>query len=422
MSNSSMFRFMLIIVICFCVSFNVCEALTVFPDDPVESNSARSLAMGSACIAVSDGKSSYLSNPATLVLIERSMITGGINLDQIAEEEYSYGELGLDNSQVYINPLRYQHLAITAKSFSASLGRSMLIDYFRKTENINEDSSSTFSSKGGLYSISASAAKSVTPEFSVGGSLNILDGKADIENTYSWETIDYNDSNWWDEDYTPQTKRNSETTTVEQTESGYNFSVGALYNLNEQVNIGAVYNTSAEVTLKTKKTTTEDGNTDILDTEKFKWTYPTSMGFGLSYKSGQFLVVGEIHRVNWSEYKHGKVGESLTRPEYVNLTTYHVGIEYMTSADASDPIFLRCGFNTSPFHFLREVSSDETSGYFLTAGIGMNLNDIKIDIGGRIGKKTYSDFSSEDEYEASIKSVIGNLSYKFDMSSFAKQN
>ena len=58
---------------------------------------------------------------------------------------------------------------------------------------------------------------------------------------------------------------------------------------------------------------------------------------------------------------------------------------------------------------------DETTGYFITAGIGINVQDFRIDIGGQIGKKTFTEPGAEEEYEASIKSVLGTISYKFDL-------
>ncbi len=44
----------------------------------IETNSARSMAMGGASIVLADGNTGYLSNPASLALLPRSAISAGV--------------------------------------------------------------------------------------------------------------------------------------------------------------------------------------------------------------------------------------------------------------------------------------------------------------------------------------------------------
>ncbi len=396
------------------IQVSVCLAVTIFADDPVESNSARALAMGAASIVIADGNTSHLSNPAALILVSRSVITGGLHLDQVSEERFDDNEQELDNSQVYFNPLHSQGLVIrNGDSYTGALSRGMLFDYYSKREEVMETASSSYESIGGLYAISASAAKQVVPKLAIGGSLNILRGDRDIESRYTEEWED------WDWDYEEEIpKQDTYSWTTEQTESGFNVSLGGLYTLNEKLQVGVAYRTSADVTRKTKTTVKESGESGDTDSTKDKWTYPVSMGAGAAYRHEQFLFVGEIHRTNWSDFEWRETGGSPIRPDYVKLTTFHVGLEYEASMPSlsSEPVLLRCGFYTAPFHFLEELSMDETDGYFVTAGIGINSGDFRIDIGGQIGKKTFGKPEREEEYEASIKSVLGTISYLFDLS------
>jgi hypothetical protein len=161
----------------------------------------------------------------------------------------------------------------------------------------------------------------------------------------------------------------------------------------------------------------KNGKAGDISFTKELWTYPASMGIGAAYKYEKMLVVGEVHRTNWSDYKWGKAGETPIRPEYINLTTFHVGLEYEALVPSlfPKPLLLRGGFYTSPFHFLKEISMDETTGYFVTAGIGINVGDFTIDIAGQIGKKTFTEPEAERDYEVSIKNVLGTVSYQFDL-------
>ena len=88
------------------------------------------------------------------------------------------------------------------------------------------------------------------------------------------------------------------------------------------------------------------------------------MGAGAAYRHEQFLFVGEVHRTHWPDFEWHETGSSPIRPDYVKLTTVHVGLEYEASMPSlsSEPVLLRCGFYTAPFHFLEELSMDETDG------------------------------------------------------------
>lgn len=394
-----------------------CVAVTKFASDYVEYNGSRALAMGAVSILISDGNMAHLSNPAALVLIPRSQIIGGVNIDIVSEESFERDEQVLDNSQNYLNPLRSQSFVIRNKEvFTGAVSRSMLCDYFTKREKRDEKTKefSSYESKGGLYSISAAAARQIIPKLAIGGSLNILRGDRDTESSYTIEESVYE---WEWETEEIKTKKTTYNWTTESTESGINVSLGGLYTVSDQISVGAVYRTGGEVTRKLTSTEMKDGKAGETDSTKEKWTYPASMGIGAAYKYEQILFVGEIHRTNWADYKWHEMGGAPTRPEYVNLTTFHVGLEYEASVPSlsTEPLLLRGGFYTSPFHFLEELSMDETTGYFGTAGVGISAGDFRIDIAGQIGKKTFTEPEGERDYEASIKSVLGTVSYQFDL-------
>jgi len=404
MSKSSNFGQLSILVIVLLGGFMFihvcnCSATTIY-GDIVESNSARGLAMGAASIVVADGSIAHLSNPAALILVPKSAILGGVNFDQVSEESFYEDKQNLDNSQTYFNPLRSQGFVIkNGEAFTGALSRGMLFDYYTKQEAFDEKTkaSSSYESKGGLYSFSALAAKQVVPRMAIGGSVNVLRGNVNAESRYTFGKI-------------------TSSVTYENTASGMNISLGGLYIVNEQFTIGAVYRTSAEITEKLTNTTTEAKKTNTVSS-RVKWTYPSSMGIGGSYKNNQMLMVGEIHRTNWSDFESQEAGGALSRPGYVDLTTYHVGLEYGVPAPSMspDPVLLRIGFYTCPLHFLEELSTDETTGYFLTMGAGISAGEFKLDIAGQFGKKTFTEMEGNSDYEASIKSVLGTIRYQFDL-------
>ena len=282
-----------------------CLAVTQFASDFIDYNGPRALAMGAVSIVLADGSIAHLSNPAALVMIPRSQIIGGANIDIVSEESFERNKQVLDNSQNYFNPLRSQSFVIRNKDvFTGAISRGMLCDYYMKQEKVEEKTreTSSYESKGGLYSISASVAKKVVPKLAIGGSLNIIRGDRDIESLYTIEETTY-DWDWITETEETDIQTTTYKWTTESTESGMNISLGGLYNLTDQINVAAVYKTGGEITRKQTSAKMTNGKTDTTDSTKEKWTYPASMGVGAAYQYEQILLVGEIHRTNWADYQ-----------------------------------------------------------------------------------------------------------------------
>jgi long-subunit fatty acid transport protein len=392
---------------------SVCSGITVFGSDIVEVNSARALAMGAVSIVINDGNTAYLINPAAMVLVPNSTINIGISMDHISEESFGGKEQNLDNSQTYFNALRSQGVILKSeKLLTFALSRGLLGDYTTKSEEKRQNQTNTNDTKGGLYSISFSAARKVVPKLAIGASLNLLRGSKDGE---SFETITQQVGGGFFQK--PETQKTSTGETVEESESGTNFNFGGLYIANERLRIGAAYKTSCDIERKVKTKVIRNGQAGNPESTKEKWTYPASMGAGIAYKYASILFVGEVHRTNWSDYKYSELGQQPTKPKYEDLNTFHLGAEYEISMPniSAEPILLRGGFYTSPFYFVEDASTNESSGYFVTAGAGLNLSGVKIDIAGQFGKKTFS-VPEQAEYEASIQGFLGNISYEFDLS------
>ena len=378
---------------------SICDAATIYTDD-VAFNSARSLAMGAANIVLHDGNAAHLSNPAALTQIPRTMATGGVSIEHISEQRLDGDVQDIDNAQYYLAPFRSQGFVLPYRGeLTTALSRGLSWDYTTKQETVEEDVPKySYDNQGGLYTYSASVAKQLTPKWAVGGSLNVLKGSSNREARTTQSEMTY-------------------LQTRERTESGTSISLGGLYTYSAQLDIGAAYTTKSEITRKQTEQDIWDG--EIVDTEhsRSKWTYPAVMGAGVAYRHDKTLFIGEIHRTNWSDFKSVITGQSAMEYNYLNLTTFHLGVEYETSLPSISPkpVLLRGGFYTQPFYFLTEFGTDESTGYFLTGGIGLDFQDVLLDIAAQFGKRTFTKFEAESDYEATVIDVLATVHYQFDM-------
>ncbi len=394
----------------FIVFASTCSAATIYGDSVV-SNSARSLAMGAASVVLHDGNTAHLSNPAALAQIQRARATGGVSMEHISEQRFDGDEQDLDNTQYYLAPFRSQGVVLPYRGeLTGALSRGLSWDYTTRRKTVEEipaigrtsdllayPKSSSYDSQGGLYTYSGSVAKQLTPKWAVGGSLNVLRGNRNVES----RTTQYG------------------TTSVrirEQTESGTSISLGGLYTHSAQLTIGAAYTTKSDITRKQTRQDVREGEIVSTDHSRSKWTYPAVMGGGLSYRRDKTLYIGEIHRVNWSDFESVTPGESAIQYDYLNLTTFHLGVEYEASLPSlsSKPVLLRGGFYTQPFYFLTEFSTNETTGYFVTGGMGLDFGDVLLDIAAQLGKKTFTQFEAEKDYEATVIDLLATVHYQFD--------
>ena len=393
----------------FCSVTSLSRAETIFGSvglpDTVEVNSTVSAATGASSIAVFDGNSAMIGNPAALTKLKKSALQAGVSAALISEEQFDEGDLRYDNAQNYPNPLRTQSVIVRYQKFVGGISRGLLGDYsFKRERRVNKDDPKsdliTIENTGGLYMLSAHFAGEVAPKLSIGGSLNMFRGSGDFESLRKGKT-------------------SSGTTGEFSEDSGVSITLGGFYQIHDKVNLAAAYRSGTEIRVKTTKREIVAGKAGKPDTIRTKWKYPSSYGLGATYEHENVLFIGEFHRVNWSDYTI-QVGRGKTeRPNYFDLTTYHIGVEYKANIPdiSSDPVRLRAGLYTAPFYFVEQRSTDETKGYFLTAGVGLSFNVVQLDIAARYGKKTLTDFDANSEYEGSIADIFATLTYQTDFES-----
>lgn len=376
--------------------------------DIVEVNSPVSAATGASSITMFDGSSAMIGNPAVLTKLKKSAFQVGASAALVSEETLSEGKLKYENSQTYPNPLRTQSAIVRYQKFVGGISRGLVGDYtFKRESRVDKkDPKSdliTVERTGGLYLFSAHLAMEAIPKLSVGGSLNLLRGSGESE-------------------YLRKGKTSSGVTSEFSEDSGVSITLGGSYQVHDKVNLAAAYRSGTEIKLKLTAREIRDGKAGDSDTEIIRWQYPSSFGGGATYEYEDILFIGEIHQVKWSDYTI-QDKDDIERPDYLDLTTYHVGVEYRADIPdiSSEPVRLRAGFYTAPFYFIGETrDSDfssieyETKGYFLTAGVGIFLDVVQLDISARYGRKTLMDFDGDEEYEGSIGDIFATLTYQTD--------
>jgi len=370
--------------------------------DTLETNSPVSVALGSTSIARFDGKSAMISNPAALTQLSKALFSAGASAVRVSEEMFDEGELEYDNTQVYPYPLRSQSVVMRYQNYAGGISRGLVGDYFYKLEErVDKDNPKSdlrvIENTGGLYMYSAHFAAEVMPKVSVGGSLNLLRGSGELEALIKGKTS-YGITGEFTED------------------SSINITLGGFYKVNDKINVAAAYRSKTEIRRKDTMREIVGGKSGDTDVTIEKWQCPSSYGAGATYQSGNLLLIGEMHRTNWSEYTLQVGDEKTQRPDFLDLTTYHLGVEYQVVSDISpNPVKLRAGYYTAPFYFIERQSTDEAKGFFITAGVGLDYEVVQIDIAGRIGRKTLTDFDDNSEYEGNIMDIFASVTYQIDL-------
>lgn len=396
----------------FCSVNSLSRAETIFGGgghpDIVEVNSPVSAATGASSVTMFDGSSAMIGNPAALTKLKKSAFQVGVSAALISEERLYESKLSYDNAQNYPNPLRTQSAIVRYQKFVGGISRGLVGDYTFKDERRvdKKDPKSdliTIKNTGGLYMFSGHLATEVVPKLSVGGSLNLLRGSGELE-------------------YLKKGKTSNGSTGEFSEDSGVSITLGGSYQVHDKVNLAAAYRSGTEIKMKLTTREISNGKAGDSDTDIIRWKYPSSFGFGATYEYEKILFIGEIHRVKWSDYTI-QDKDDIERPDYLDLTTYHVGVEYRADIPdiSSEPVRLRAGFYTAPFYFIGETQDSdfssteyETKGYFLTAGVGIFLDVVQLDISARYGKKTLTDFAGDYEYDGSIADIFATLTYQTD--------
>jgi long-subunit fatty acid transport protein len=221
--------------------------------------------------------------------------------------------------------------------------------------------------------------------------------------------------------------------------SGWNVNLGVIWSPWESLNLGAVVKTPFTAKVRLRRTRTdyegappseENTTNNAFDSDAVRLKFPASLGAGLSWRPRSALTISlDYTWTNWSgaEIRNfftlpktplGRLDrppvpepgndlfDSLSYPdlgfrgEQFDAEQYRVGVEYVVVRD-SLKLPLRIGY-FSDRQFFKPIGGDAPRFNGFTAGTGLVLGPLLLDLAYVVETGSYSDLNQPDEGPASV--------------------
>ena len=379
--------FILIIILPLQISFakTIVEIPSSF--NPVGSG-ARAIGMGGAFIGVADDATAASWNPGgltQLLLPEMSFVGTFTNrkesLDVKIYPEAS-DQFRISNSDITYFSMAYPFnagdrnmiIAITYQQLY-DMNRHWTFQYYVIDDDFNMDYYVDYHQKGSLSALGLSYCIEITPDFSLGFTVNIWDNDMSDNHwtqIYDHSILDHGDI---DEDPTLIEYQKIETYSF----NGTNFNVGFLWNINSNFTLGAVLKTSFWADIDHTIHRDNDPSNNINQHEKIKM--PLSYGMGIVYRfSDNLYVSGDMYKTHWDQLSHvdayGIESNPTSEKEfYTHMDATHqfrIGAEYLFANPYKHQIFaIRSGIFYDPMPSMEHP--DDYYGFSL--GLGFTKNE-----------------------------------------------
>ena len=369
--------------------------------NPVGSG-ARALGMGGAFIAVADDATAASWNPGGLIQLETPEISI-VGASVIRNETNSFGgnydtedEQTSTNTNINYLSAAYPFTALN-RNMIVSANHQYLYDFNRSldypidygTTNFSYTGKGEVRHEGGLSAIGIAYAVEVTPRFSLGVTLNF------------WQDGIYNNelTSKFSESGTGVVNGNDFSLNFSSSDEfsyrGYNFNLGILWDLTNQLTLGMVF--KSPFTMQVDRSHEEDLTFTVPDNPTLNFSdniqddydeeidLPMSCGIGMAYHFTDTLTISlDLYRTEWNDLvltdEEGRETSPITGgvPEEDNIEATQQlrgGIEYLF---ISDPyvIPIRGGFFYDPAP--AEGGVDEFYG--VSCGTGLARESVVFDI------------------------------------------
>ncbi len=358
------------------------------PGDPVGSVDARTLGMGGAGIAVSEGVTGLMYNPANIANQSRALMLG---LNSNIVEETGGDEEFYSSAHYFRMPVWGMIYPVGPVNLGVGQRRDLDMDYFHEHKVFEDGVADTYKAdiSGGINRTMLTTGFRVFGNMYTGVTFNLLGGGVE------------GDSN---QKIVGDSKTDHE---IERDFSGNYIELGVLYRLfRDQAAIGLNFAPSYTIEDDWEQVTekeiwddtgdgvwVEDSKTKLKD--KRDVDMPSKIGLGIRYNFlslDQTLITAEIERVSWSDFRYQDSNGDKVNPGYRDTTSLRVGAEHYVNFTTA----LRAGFSYQPFY-----SSSAVDRVSFNLGTGIDVSpDISINIGGKMGMSTYqgdNPFSEEDK-------------------------
>ncbi|MBN2009933.1 hypothetical protein JW960_11375 [candidate division KSB1 bacterium] len=327
---------------------------------------ARARGMGGAFIGLADDATAVSWNPAGLIQLETPEASVVGMLESHSEsadipdwdtDPYSYSHFNLNFASAAIP------LAVGNNNIVAAIAYQQMINLYYKYETDIYTEEQT----GGVNAITPAVGVQLTPALSVGASLNIFTGKTNYtEDDQGYDQIE-----------------------SEEAYSGTNFNIGVMMDLN-RASIGVVFKTPFDL---------KGEMSGDYGTSEYILKMPTMIGFGIAYTASEKLTLAfdyESRKFSNSEEERDGITQEL---QLEDINQVRVGMEYLMMSGKSI-VPLRLGFATAPTPNT-DSNGDQITGVNLTAGIGIIMGNLNLDLGAEFNTYSYEYQYSSTTYDYS---------------------
>lgn len=311
---------------------------------------ARLRAMGGAGMALTEGLSGSLVNPALLGGLKWAAVTFSSRPEALyvkdAWEENVLTTVRVHDFALYL-PL--------GKGLAVGLDLRQKSDFrfktFQEISIFDKTYTKSVTCTGGMSLASVSLARVFGNSLYVGVRAGHLFGKT----SKSWKG-NFSDTAFHDTQ-----------TTSERENTGSQLGGGMAFKLSRRLSVGAIFIAAHEVEQKEVRSSTFSPTT----TEKRTLTYPLTFGLGLAYRpSPKLMAQIDVTATKWSGFEIDGESDSL----YTDVIRVAAGCEFVARQEGSmaylRKIPLRLGYALEPW-YLKTVDGERIYAHFLTIGIGL---------------------------------------------------
>ena len=348
---------------------------------------ARALAMGGAQIAVANDGTALVYNPAGLARVTRIELSGGLTHQRMDNQS------GWVFSPQFDGPLQNNtrfssaNLVLPVPTYRGSLVLALGVNRVKSFDRTMEFSGMGLdfeqgeqgieSETGGIYVWSFGGAVDVSPNVSVGGALNLWNGK----DNYTW---------FYEDPWTYVDSR------IVDRYSGFNVKLGVRVQPNKYLVLGGTIDSPVTLTIEEDEDYVYEGDVESIqeyNTYEYKITLPFSMGVGAALTLNNLTLAGDLGYTDWTqmEYKRlewvGLANRQIKRT-YTDAIRFNLGAEYLIPQASTS---LRAGFYHDPVPYRSELV--KKNRYFFTAGVGFLIDQVMtLDLAWAHGSWELQDF------------------------------
>ncbi len=311
--------------------------------------------MGGTSVAMPLASTINLTNPAMISQLTTTRLLTGYRFNQ---NFVSSEKSNLFQNNGNINGLVIAFVFDSSKKIAASLGlvpstkvsfavsKDFEIQYLDQTIK----GTSSFTGSGGLSNFFLNFGSKVIEGLHIGGTIVGNFGSVIYTNEVTYPAA-YTFSTYYDqEDYF----------------SGLGYKLGTFYEINQSLSVGAYYGDYGKLSVERYKRYSSELSSDTSFIENFDISPPKSFGFGMSYKTGKFLLGADFKQLIINDFNYS----NSTFNKFRNGTEISFGgVRYGNPnrrADYLDRIDYRFGLTYNSLYY--EVA-------------GQNINELKLSLG-----------------------------------------